>query len=49
VPHFHELASDFVKDSMEHVGGELLLCCVAVKKYARRYLHLMFYPRGWSI
>ncbi len=26
--HFHEVAHGFVKDSMEHIGGELLLCCV---------------------
>ncbi len=29
MPHFHEVAHGFVKDSMERVGGELLLCCVA--------------------
>jgi hypothetical protein len=27
VPHFHEVARGFVKDSVEHVGGVLLLSC----------------------
>ena len=26
MPHFHELASGFVEDGLEHVGGELLAC-----------------------
>jgi hypothetical protein len=29
VPHFHEMARGFVKDSMKHVGGVLLLSCTA--------------------
>ncbi len=29
VPHFHEMACGFVKDSVEHVGGVLSLSCVA--------------------
>jgi hypothetical protein len=29
VMHFHELACEFVKDGLEHVGGELLACCSA--------------------
>ncbi len=29
VPHFHEMAHGFVKDSVEYVGGVLLLSCVA--------------------
>ncbi len=29
VPHFHELASGFVEDGLEHVGGELSACHAA--------------------
>jgi hypothetical protein len=29
MPHFHEMACGFVEDSVEHVGGVLLLSCTA--------------------
>ncbi len=29
MPHFHELAGGFVKDGLEHVGGELSVCRAA--------------------
>ena len=29
MPHFHELAGGFVKDGLEHVGGELSACRAA--------------------
>jgi hypothetical protein len=39
VPHFHEMACGFVKDSVEHVKGVLLLSCVASRdRVARCYI-----------
>jgi hypothetical protein len=38
VPHFHELAHGFVKDSVEYVSGELSLCCVVGHDWAARHL-----------
>jgi hypothetical protein len=38
VPHFREMARGFVKDSVEHVGGVLLLSCAASRdRWACRF------------
>jgi hypothetical protein len=38
VLHFHELAHGFIENSVERVGGELSLCCVAGLDWVAHHL-----------